>query len=445
MESDIISWLVLTVALLLIGLAAAAEIALAAVDRSDLRRRLEAGDRRAALLHAQMGDPAQFWLTVMLLKTLGLVAVGVAVGFMLLAHIGVVGVLIGILATWLLLAAAQIVVRSLVLRTPDAIAFALTPFLRVITALFLPVTFLLYRAGLRLSGEDQAASDESIFLSEDGLRLLMQINEEESEIQESEKQMIASILEMNETVAREVMVPRIDMVTLEVNTRLYTALDTIIEVGHSRIPVYEGHVDVIVGVLYAKDLLKCFRDNRTDAPLRDLLRPAYFIPASKKISTLFREMQQQRTHLAIIVDEYGGIAGLVTFEDMLEEIVGEIQDEYDIHEEAHYQPIGEHAYLVNSRLDIDSLADLLDIDLAEEDGDTVGGLIYSHLGHVPEQGEVLELEGWRFTVLSVDGRRINQVRVERILPPPVVEEVLTPSRVLNQKSVLNPSSVTNQP
>lgn len=445
MESDVISWLVLAVALLLIGLAAAAEIALAAVDRSVLRRRLEAGDRRAALLNAQMSDPVQFWLTVMLLKTLGVVAVGVAVGFMLLAHVGAIGMLVGILMTWLLLAAAQIVVRSLVLRQPDATAFALTPFLRVITALFSPVTFLLYRAGLRLSGEAQEDSDESIFMSEDGLRLLMQVNEEESEIQESEKQMIVSILEMNDTVAREVMVPRIDMVTLEVNVGLHAALDTIIEAGHSRIPVYEGHVDVIVGVLYAKDLLKCFRDNRTDAPLRDLLRPAYFIPASKKISTLFREMQQQRTHLAIIVDEYGGIAGLVTFEDMLEEIVGEIQDEYDIHEEAHYQPIGEQAYLVNSRLDIDSLADLLDIDLTEEDGDTVGGLIYSHLGHVPAQGEVLELDGWRFTVISVDGRRINQVRVERVPPQPVVEEAAAPGRIQNQKSVLNPSSVTNQP
>ncbi len=114
---------------------------------------------------------------------------------------------------------------------------------------------------------------------------------------------------------------------------------------------------MIVGVLYAKDLLKCFRDNRTDAPIRELLRPAYFIPASKKISALFREMQQQRTHLAIIVDEYGGIAGLVTFEDMLEEIVGDIQDEYDIHEQAYFQPTGEHAYLLNSRLDIDSLAE----------------------------------------------------------------------------------------
>jgi len=447
-ESDVISWLVLAVALLLIGLAAAAEIALSAVDRSHLRRRLEAGDRRAALLNAQMSDPVQFWLTVMLIKTLGVVAAGVAVGFMLLAHIGAIGVLVGILATWLILAAAQIVVRSLVLRQPDATAFALTPFLRVITALFSPVTFLLYRAGLRLSGEDQEESDESIFMSEDGLRLLMQVNEEESEIQESDKQMIVSILEMNETVVREVMVPRIDMVTLEVNAELHAALDTIIEAGHSRIPVYEGHVDVIVGVLYAKDLLKCFRDNRTDAPIRDLLRPAYFIPASKKISTLFREMQQQRTHLAIIVDEYGGIAGLVTFEDMLEEIVGEIQDEYDIHEEAQYQLIGEQAYLVNSRLDIDSLADLLDIDLTEEDGDTVGGLIYSHLGHVPAQGELLELDGWRFTVLSVDGRRIHQVRVERIPPPPVVEETPAPNRVQNvqnQKSVLDPSSVTNHP
>jgi len=437
----------LAVALLLIGLAAAAEIALAAVDRSELRRRLEAGDRRAALLSTQMSDPAQFWLTVMLLKTLGVVATGVAVGFMLLTHIGVVGMLIGILATWLILAAAQIVVRSLVLRQPDVTAFALTPFLRVITVLFAPVTFLLYRGGLRLSGEDQDASDESIFMSEDGLRLLMQVNEEESEIQESDKQMIVSILEMNETVVREVMVPRIDMVTLEVNVGLHAALDTIIEAGHSRIPVYEGHVDVIVGVLYAKDLLKCFRDNRTDAPIRELLRPAYFIPASKKISTLFREMQQQRTHLAIIVDEYGGIAGLVTFEDMLEEIVGEIQDEYDTHEEAYYQPIGEQAYLVNSRLDIDSLADLLDIDLTEEDGDTVGGLIYSHLGHVPEQGEILELDGWRFTVLSVDGRRINQVRVERIPSLPVVAETPAPNRVQNvqnQKSVLNPSSVANQ-
>ncbi len=431
--------------MLVIWLAAAAEIALSAVSRSVVRKRSEAGDPRALMLTEQLNDAARFWLAIMLLKSLGLVAAGLAVGFMFLVHTQVAGMLIGILTTWLVLAAAQIVVRSLVLRNPDDAAFALAPFLRAVTAVLSPVTFLLYRAGLRLSGEDEEESDESIFMSEDGLRLLMQVNEEESEIQESEKQMIASILEMDETVVREVMVPRIDMVTLDVNTSLRDALDTIIEYGHSRIPVYEGNVDVIIGLLYAKDLLKCFRENRMDAPIRELLRAPYFIPASKKVTALFREMQQQRVHLAIIVDEYGGVAGLVTIEDILEEIVGDIQDEYDIREEAYYQPSGDHAYIVNSRLDLDSLSDLLDIDIEEEEADTVGGLIYSRLGHVPEQGEMLEIEGWRFTVLSLDGRRIVQVRVEQISPPqPAVEETQPAPSIQNAKSLLKSTEMANQ-
>ena len=177
MESDVIAWIVLAVAVLLIGLAAAAEIALAAVDRSQVRKRSEQGNRRAALLNEQMSDPVQFWLTVMLLKTLGVVAAGVAVGFMLLTHGSVLGMLAGILVVWLALDAAQIFVRSLVLRTTESVALLLAPFLRTISLLFAPVTFLLYRAGLRLSGEDQKESDESIFMSEDGLRLLMQVNE----------------------------------------------------------------------------------------------------------------------------------------------------------------------------------------------------------------------------------------------------------------------------
>lgn len=431
--------------MLVIGLAAAAEIALSAVSRSTVRKRSEASDPRALMLAEQFNDAARFWLAIMLLKSFGLVAAGLAVGFMLLVHTQVAGMFIGILVTWLVLAAAQIVVRSLVLRNPDDVAFALAPFVRAVTAVLSPVTFLLYRAGLRLSGEDEEESDESIFMSEDGLRLLMQVNEEESEIQESEKQMIASILEMDETVAREVMVPRIDMVTLDVNTSLRDALDIIIEYGHSRIPVYEGNVDIIVGLLYAKDLLKCFRENRMDAPIRELLRAPYFIPASKKVTALFGEMQQQRVHLAIIVDEYGGVAGLVTIEDILEEIVGDIQDEYDVREEAYYQPSGDHAYIVNSRLDLDSLSDLLDIDIEEEEADTVGGLIYSRLGHVPEQGETLAIEGWRFTVLSLDGRRIVQVRVEQIAPSIQTAEALQPlSQVHENSSMLKSTEMANQ-
>ena len=445
MGSDVPAWLTLAAAVLLIGLAAAAEIALSAVSRSEMRKRSEAGDRSAAIVNGQLSDSAQLWLTMMLVKSIGLVAAGVAAGFMLAGRVGILGFLGGVLGAWLLLAGEQIVVRALVLRDPDAVALALAPVIRTVTGILSPVTFLLYRTGLRLSGEDEAQSDESIFLSEDGLRLLMQVNEEESEIQESEKQMIASILEMDEIVAREVMVPRIDMISLEVNTSLSDALDAIIAAGHSRIPVFEGNVDVIVGILYAKDLLKCFRDNRFDVPIRELLRPAHFVPASKKVNALFREMQQQRNHLAVVVDEYGGIAGLVTIEDILEEIVGEIQDEYDTNEEAYWQPIGDDAFLVNSRLDVDSLAELMKIDLEEQEADTVGGLIYSLLGHVPEQGETLDLDGWRVTVLSVDGRRINQVRVEPMIPPAAEnKDVSAATGMREQNTVLNPStSMTN--
>ena len=445
MGSDVPAWLTLAAAVLLIGLAAAAEIALSAVSRSEMRKRSEAGDRSAAIVNGQLSDSAQLWLTMMLVKSIGLVAAGVAAGFMLAGRVGILGFLGGVLGAWLLLAGEQIVVRALVLRDPDAVALALAPVIRTVTGILSPVTFLLYRTGLRLSGEDEAQSDESIFLSEDGLRLLMQVNEEESEIQESEKQMIASILEMDEMVAREVMVPRIDMISLEVNTSLSDALDAIIAAGHSRIPVFEGNVDVIVGILYAKDLLKCFRDNRFDVPIRELLRPAHFVPASKKVNALFREMQQQRNHLAVVVDEYGGIAGLVTIEDILEEIVGEIQDEYDTNEEAYWQPIGDDAFLVNSRLDVDSLAELMKIDLEEQEADTVGGLIYSLLGHVPEQGETLDLDGWRVTVLSVDGRRINQVRVEPMIPPAAEnKDVSAATGMREQNTVLNPStSMTN--
>ena len=446
MESDVPAWLSLAVAVILFGLAAATEIALSAVSRSEMRKRSEAGDRRAPIINGQLSDSAQLWLAMMLVKSVGLVTVGVAVGFMLAGHVGALGFLGGVLGAWLLLAGEQIVVRALVLRDPGAVALTLAPVIRAVTGILSPVTFLLYRTGLRLSGEDKAESDESIFLSEDGLRLLMQVNEEESEIQESEKQMIASILEMDGIVVREVMVPRIDMISLEVNTSLSDALDAIIAAGHSRIPVFEGNVDRIVGILYAKDLLKCFRDNRFDVPIRELLRPGYFVPASKKVNALFREMQQQRNHLAIVVDEYGGIAGLVTIEDILEEIVGEIQDEYDTNEEAYWQPIGEYAFLVNSRLDVDSLAELMNIDLEEEEADTVGGLIYSLLGHVPEQGETLDLDGWRVTVLSVEGRRINQVRVEQIaLPTAEHEDTSASTQVHEQNAVLNPfTSPTNR-
>ncbi len=210
------------------------------------------------------------------------------------------------------------------------------------------------------------------------------------------------------------MVPRIDVVSLDVNTPLRDALDVVIEAGHSRLPVYEGNIDHIAGFLYAKDLLRCFQENRDDMPISTLLRPVHYVPETKKVNALMREMQKRRVHVAMVVDEYGGTAGLVTIEDLIEEIVGEIQDEYDEEEDIFVQALEGDSYLINARYDLYSLSKLLDIDLSDEDADTLGGLIYSRLGHVPDQGESVEFSGWRFTVLSLDGRRIDQVRAEPI-------------------------------
>ncbi len=417
MEYDYVAWLVFAVAALIVGLVAAVEVALTAVDRAEIRRRHDKGDSRAAIVEGLLQDSAQFWLTSMLVKTIGLLAAGVAVGRVFTASAGIVTVVFATILAWLALGAVQIIGRALAVGNAEQVALQLSALARALVMILSPFTFMLHRAGERLSGEDPQERDESLFLSEDGLRRLMQVDEEGSTIEESEKEMIAGILDMNTTIAREVMVPRIDMVTLPVETTILEALDEIMACGHSRIPVYEEHVDVIIGVLYAKDLLRCFRDNRTDLPIRDLLRPAAFVPATKKVNQLLHEMQVQRIHLAMVVDEYGGIAGLVTIEDIMEEIFGEIQDEYDVNEATLYQPFGEHTYVLNARLDIDTLGKLLDLDLDEEESDTLGGLIYGRLGHVPVQGETVDLDSWRLRVLSLDGRRINQVRADRILSP----------------------------
>ena len=440
MNFDVIAWLVFAAAALLVTLVAAVEVALTAVDRAEIRRRHEAGESRAVLVDDLLQDSAQFWLTSMLVKTVGLLAAGVAVGRVFTAAASFGTVIVATFLAWLVLAAGQIVGRSLAVGSAEQVALRLAPFARGLVLLLAPATFMLHRAGERLSGDDPDGPDESIFLSEDGLRRLMQVDEESTGIAESEKQMIAGILDMNTTIAREVMVPRIDMVTLPVESTLQEALDIIMAHGHSRIPVYEEHVDVVIGLLYAKDLLRCFRENRTDAAIRDLLRPAYFVPASKKVDQLLRELQVQRIHMAMVVDEYGGIAGLVTIEDIIEEIFGEIQDEYDVNEQTLYQSFGENAYILNARLDMDTLGKLLDIDLDEEDADTLGGLIYSRLGHVPVQGEVVELSSWRLRVVSLDGRRINQVRADRVaLAPPEPVEEAAPARGRSRRSVLDPA------
>jgi putative hemolysin len=413
-DVDPIPLSILVGALLLGGFAIASETSLTTVNRSDVRKLSEDGNGRAKNVDRLLRDPAQFLLTLLLLKTGTVLLVGAAMARLLPDTMSLSSLFGIVVVAWVLLSMLQAMGRSWVQTRSLSIALALAPLIQVAVVLFWPVTILVRQVGRLVGDHEVDTSVETALLSEGGLRRLISAAEEEEPIEESEKQMIASILEMDETVVREVMVPRIDMVALSVETSLREALAVIIEAGHSRIPVYEENVDQIVGFLYAKDVLKCFETNQVDVPIRTLLRLPYLVPVSKKVNTLLREMQRDRVHIAVVVDEYGGIAGLVTIEDILEEIVGDIQDEYDMEEETYVQVLEPNRYLLNGRLDLYSLAKLLDTELPEEDADTLGGLIYSELGHVPGPGEMVEVGGWRFTVLTLDGRRIEEVRAEAI-------------------------------
>ncbi len=232
-------------------------------------------------------------------------------------------------------------------------------------------------------------------------------------IEEAEQDMISGILHLEEVTARQIMVPRIDIVAVARDMPLAEAVDVAIGAGHSRIPVYGRNMDEILGVIYAKDLLTYVNEPHEGIAVETLMRPAYFVPESKRVDDLLHELQQQKIHLAVVVDEYGGTAGVVTIEDILEEIVGEIQDEYD-RETPPFEVVSEDEVIVDGRLTIDDLCDELEIDWPGPQSGTVGGFIQRQLGRIPVREESVEVNGIRMTVLNVEHRRVRKVRIERL-------------------------------
>lgn len=297
-------------------------------------------------------------------------------------------------------------------RSPETWALRTAPFVRVI--MFLAGPPLLVPGGVWGEPEGQHEGTVTVKVTEDELKNLVGAGQEEGMFAKGEGRMIYSIIQLGETLAREIMVPRIDMLTLDIHTPLPEAADVFLRSGHSRVPVYEESIDNTLGLLYAKDLLRVWREGNQVESLRSLLRPAYFTPEAKKVDDLLAEMQSQRIHMAIVVDEYGGVAGLLTLEDIVEEIVGEIQDEYDQAEEAPYQVLKDNTYVFLGRVDVDDFNEVMGSSISRDEADTVGGLIYSRLGRVPDVGEQVLIDGLQLTVEQVSGRRIRKVRASRL-------------------------------
>ena len=305
-----------------------------------------------------------------------------------------------------------------VTRHPETWAMRLAPSVRTTTAILSPLLMLPLAVSRRKGESDEPVSS----VTEEELKSMVDAGHEGGVLETEERRMIFSIFELGDTLVREIMLPRIYINALEVSTTLSDAVDALIKSGHSRVPVYQESIDNVLGLLYAKDLLKVWNRGDKIESLSSLLRPATFVPEAKKVDELLEEMQAGHVHLAMVVDEYGGIAGLVTLEDIFEEIVGEIQDEYDQSEEAPFTKIDEGEYVFQGRVDLRDFNEVMGSQLPTEETETLGGFIYEQKGRVPTSGETLQVGDILLSIEQVTGRRIRKVRAKKESTPPSQEQ-----------------------
>ena len=409
----------------------AAEIALVSLRPSRVDQLVDEGRRGAARVRRLTSDPGRFLAVIQLAITfIGFLAsafagvsLAVALGELLTGlginkdYAGVFALLVvTILLSLFTIVFGELVPKTLALAHPEAFALGLAGpvdllgrALRPLVAALTAATRAIARAfGVTVTSEAQITAEE--------LRLIVERGGEQGILEAEEEQMINAVIELGGRRVHEVMVPRIAMVALPASATYDEAIDLIIEEGHSRVPIYESSVDEVVGILYAKDLLPFLKsDAAARSSLRTLLRTPVFVPESMSIDDLLHEFQRRKVHIAIVLDEYGGTAGLVTIEDLLEEIVGEIQDEYD-EEEPLIEHLDPDRVRVDGRASIDDLLDLWDMKVTLEDEDeydTVGGFVYHRIGGVPNPGDEIRFSGLRLTVETTDGRRVGKVLVVR--------------------------------
>jgi putative hemolysin len=417
---------------------AMAEIALVSVRRTRIRQLAEEGVSRAKTAEKLIADPTRFLATVQIGVTLvgffasatGAVTLATPLADMLrqtdiqvIAEnaSGIAVFLVTLVIGYLSLVVGEISPKSLALQHAERVALWSAGPLMLLSYITAPIVKLItWTSNILVRPFGGTASFSPPILTEEELKMLVEAGEEEGVLEEEEKEMIHSIFEFTDTVVRKVMIPRIDIKAVEVNETVDDLLDVIMKAGHSRIPVYDEDIDHILGIIHAKDLLRALHENGQKVTVKELMRPPYVIPENKKVDELLAEFKKSKIQMAIVVDEYGGTAGLVTIEDLLEEIVGDIMDEYDV-EEPMVEVIDLNTTIVDARAPIDEINELMDLALPEEEFDTIGGFVFGLLGKQPEQGERIEYDGVEMVVEKTDGRRIQKVKIVKIEAGAAVE------------------------
>ena len=409
--------LVVVIALLLAasGVLAMAETSLVRMNRIKAKSLVDEKKRGARQLARLVENPANFLNPILLLVLICQLVSATLVGIVAEHLFGGLGVLFGIVFEIVVIFVFfEAVPKNWAVQHADRAALLSAPFVSTLIR-FPPIrwlsTVLIGLANLIIGASDDGEGMPRSYITDSELKAMADVAHEENVIEHDERTFIHSIIDFGDTVTREVMTPRPDMVTVESDVTVRDALEAALGAGYSRIPVEADGIDDIIGIAYTKDLVRAERVGKAEQPVRDSMRAAKFIPESKEVSDLLREMQEEKFHLAIVVDEYGGTAGLVTLEDLLEELVGDIVDEFDV-EEPTVERLEDGSLLVSAAYSVDDADELLDAELPQGPWDTVGGLMLDLAGRVPDPGDSVEVDGFRLTALDVRGRRIERVRIE---------------------------------
>ncbi len=430
--------LLISFLILLNGFFAAAEIAIISVRRSRLKDLAHQGNKNARIILKLLEDPSRLFAAIQIGVTfVGFLASAVAAvsSYRSLAEVlarlplsflrqnsQVIAVtLVTVVVSLFTLVLGELTPKNIALRHAEPLALGVAPFMKVLSTAAKPLIWVLAKSSdlmLAALGIRQVAHSEHV--TEDEIRSLLRAGQEQGLIDRSETEMIHGIFELGDRTVREVMVPRVDMVAVEADQPLPRVARMMERAGHSRVPAYRDTIDNIVGIAYATDVNRALRRGAKKTPVGDIVRPAHFVPESKRLDSLLRDLQSWRTHLAIVVDEYGGTAGMVALEDVLEEIVGEIRDEFDT-EEPLYRRLDERTWRIDCRINIDEIGEALGTNFPSEGYETLGGFIYELAGKVPQPQDKLRWPAqepqWEFTIESVRKRRIVAVRARRLARP----------------------------
>jgi CBS domain containing-hemolysin-like protein len=417
-------WAILAVVVVLFILSiylALAETAFVRMGRIRAMALADEGSKRAGRLAEMLEQPEQTLNSVLLLVLVTQLTTATLIGVLLEGAAGALGVVIGIvLQIVLFFVIGEVAPKTYAVQHTERAALSVTPMLWFLTQ-FAPLRWtsklLIGIANVVLPGK---GLKQGPFVTEEDLRTMADVAASEEAIEREEQALIHSIFEFGDTVVREVMQPSPDVVTVDCNETIEEGISAAIERGFSRMPCRDG--DDIIGLVYLKDMVRRARDGEGDQPVSTAVRPATYVPEQKRVAELLREMQTEHFHMAVVIDEYGATSGIVTMEDLLEEIVGEIADEYDV-ERPGVEHLDDGSLRVPGRMPIDDVSDELGIDLPDTEWDTIGGLILNLLGHVPEEGEAVRFKQLELTAEDVQERRIGTVHIRTVPEEPDVEKV----------------------